>query len=246
MSNSSLVSYVNISPNKTSPRNHIIDTISIHCAVGQLSVETLGNIFSPSTRAASSNYGIGSDGRIGMYCEEKDRSWCTYSASNDNRAITIEVASDSTPPYKINAKAYTSLINLLEDICRRNNIKKLLWKADKSLIGQIDKQNMTVHRWFANKSCPGQYLYDMHTQIASDVNQRLAYDPTQYITINTRGYKVKIVASSLNYRQGPGTFHKINGIVHNGEIYTIIEEQNGWGRLKSGAGWINLSYTQRV
>lgn len=172
--NSSLVSYKKLSPNHSGKRNHTIDTISIHCTVGQVSVETLGNVFATTSRQASCNYGIGSDGRIGLYVEEKNRSWCTSSASNDHRAITIEVASDSTHPYKVNDKAFNSLINLLVDICKRNNIKKLLWKGDKSLIGQVDKQNMTVHRWFANKSCPGDYLYNLHGDIASKVNARLS------------------------------------------------------------------------
>lgn len=174
MSNSPLVSFTKISPNKTSPRNHAIDTITIHCVVGQCSVETLGNIFAPSSRQASSNYGVGVDGRIGMYCEEKDRSWCTSSASNDNRAITIEVASDTFHPYKVNDKAYKALIELCADICKRNGIKELKWKGDKSLIGQVDKQNMTVHRWFANKSCPGDYLYNLHGEIAEAVNKKLS------------------------------------------------------------------------
>lgn len=173
MSNSPLVSYTKISPNKTSPRNHKIDTITIHCVVGQLSVETLGDIFASPSRKASSNYGIGADGRIGMYVEEKDRSWCSSNAANDHRAITIECASDKTHPYAINDKVYKSLIELLVDICKRNGIKKLLWKGDKSLIGQVDKQNMTVHRWFANKSCPGDYIYNRLGQIASEVNAKL-------------------------------------------------------------------------
>ena len=174
MSNSPLVSYTKISPNKSSPRNHEIDTISIHCVVGQCSVETLGEVFAPTSRQASSNYGVGVDGRIGMYVEEKDRSWCTSSSSNDNRAITIEVASDTTHPYAVNAAAYEGLIKLLVDICQRNpGIKRLKWQGDKSLIGQVDKQNMTVHRWFANKACPGDYLYNRHGEIAAEVNRRL-------------------------------------------------------------------------
>lgn len=173
MSNSTLVNYTKISPNKTSPRNHAIDTITIHCVVGQCTVERLGEIFAPSSREASSNYGIGLDGKIGMYVEEKDRSWCTSNRDNDHRAITIEVASDTTHPYAVTDAAYQSLIKLLVDICQRNNIKKLLWKADKSLIGQVDKQNMTVHRWFANKACPGDYLYERHDEIAAEVNRRL-------------------------------------------------------------------------
>nr|DAY99154.1 MAG TPA: N-acetylmuramoyl-L-alanine amidase [Caudoviricetes sp.] len=171
--NSKLVNYTRISPNRSVNRNHKIDTVSIHCVVGQCSVETLGSIFASTSKEASSNYGIGYDGRIGMYVEEKDRSWCTSSASNDNRAITIEVASDTYHPYRVNDVAYKSLIKLLVDICKRNNIKELKWKADKSLIGQVDKQNMTVHRWFANKSCPGDYLYNLHGQIAKEVNAQL-------------------------------------------------------------------------
>lgn len=171
--NSALVSYTKISPNKTVPRNAKIDTITIHCVVGQLSVETLGDMFAKSSYQASCNYAIGSDGRIGLIVEEKDRSWCSSSKSNDHRAITIECASELKHPYAVNGNVYKSLINLLVDICKRNGIKELKWKGDKSLVGQVDKQNMTVHRWFANKSCPGDYLYDLHSQIAKEVNAKL-------------------------------------------------------------------------
>lgn len=172
--NSPLVDYVRISPNRTVGRNHEIDTVTIHCVVGQCSVETLGSVFAPKSRQASCQYGIGYDGKIGMYCEEKDRSWCTSSRSNDNRAITIEVASDTKPPYTVTNAAYESLIDLLVDICKRNpKIGTLKWRGDKSLIGQTSKQNMTVHRWFANKSCPGDYLYNRHAKIVEEVNKRL-------------------------------------------------------------------------
>ena len=172
--NSPLVSYTKISPNKTSPRNHVIDTITIHCMAGNLSVERCGAVFAPTTRKASSNYGIGSDGRIAMYVEEKDRSWCTSNRANDMRAITIEVANDgSAPDWHVSDKALNSLIELVADICKRNNIKELKWQGNKSLIGQINKQNMTVHRWFAAKACPGNYLYNKHSYIAEEVNKRL-------------------------------------------------------------------------
>ncbi len=173
MSNSPLVKYTKISPNRSSPRNHVIDTITIHCVVGQCTVEALGEVFAPTSRRASSNYGIGKDGKIGMYVEEKDRSWCSSSGENDNRAITIEVASDTTHPYTVNSRAFVALLDLCTDICKRNGIKELKWKADKSLIGQVDKQNMSVHRWFANKACPGEYLYNQHSTIAEVVNKRL-------------------------------------------------------------------------
>ena len=180
--NSPLVDYTQISPNRTSPRNHVIDTVTIHCVVGQCSVEALGNIFAPTSKQASSNYGIGPDGRIGMYVEEKDRSWCSSNGANDNRAITIEVASDTTSPYKVTDAAFNSLIKLLADICKRNNIKSLKWKADKNLIGHPEEQNMTVHRWFANKSCPGDYLYNKHYEIAEKVNELLGVEEDDDMT----------------------------------------------------------------
>lgn len=174
MSNSPLVNYTKISPNKSSPRNHKIDTVTIHCVVGQCSVETLGNVFAPASRQASSNYGIGYDGRIGMYVEEKDRSWCSSNAANDNRAITIEVASDTKEPYAVTDKAYAALIDLLVDICKRNGIKELVWSTNKAdRVNHKNGCNMTVHRDYANKSCPGTYLYERHAQIASEVNKRL-------------------------------------------------------------------------
>ena len=208
MSNSPLVVYTKLSPNHSGKRTKKIDTITIHCMAGNCSVETCGNLFANSARQASSNYGIGYDGRIGMYVEEKDRSWCSSNAANDNRAITIEVASDTKEPYAVTEKAYAALIDLLVDICKRNGIKELKWKADKSLIGQPDKQNMTVHRWFANKSCPGTYLYERHAQIASEVNKRLGStttspEPEKPSTDIQGAFKV--------YRQ-PGQAHRLQRI----------------------------------
>jgi len=106
-----------------------------------------------------------------MYVEENYRSWCSSNRANDHRAITIECASDKTHPYAINDKVYKSLIKLCADICKRNGIKRLLWKGDKKLIGQVDKQNMTVHRWFYNKACPGDYIYSRLGRIADEVNE---------------------------------------------------------------------------
>lgn len=174
MSNSPLVSYTKLSPNNSGKRTHVIDTISVHCMAGNLSVETCGALFAKSSREASSNYGIGSDGRIALYVDEANRSWCTSSKANDQRAITIEVANTvAADPWPISDAAYKALINLLVDICQRNGIKKLLWEGNKNLIGQVDRQNMSVHRWFAAKACPGDWLYEHHGQIAEEVNNRL-------------------------------------------------------------------------
>lgn len=408
--NSPLVTYTKLSPNHSGQRKHAIDTITIHCVVGQLSVETIGNIFAPTSRQASSNYGIGKDGRIGMYVEEKNRSWCTSSSANDNRAITIEVASDTKHPYAVNDKAYAALLDLVTDICRRNDIKKLVWSTVKNdRVNHLNGCNMTVHRDYANKSCPGDYLYNLHGEIAAEVNKRLgqteATDPkpitpapvvseikegdlvkiadnavyysgksvpgwvkdkhwyvvevegdraviddsedgknainspinTKYLAVvkaaengsesvekvelvkgavvtftgkkhyssangktpvsckpgkatitldpylkgkhpyhlvavkggtsnvygwvdaediyeynaqkKTEGFKpylVKVTASALNIRKGAGTSYPVVGCIGDKGIYTIVAEDNGWGKLKSGAGWISLAYTKRV
>lgn len=248
MSNSSLVNYTKISPNRTSPRKHKIDTITIHCMACDLSVERCGAVFAKRTRMASSNYGVGSDGRVGLYVEEKDRSWCSSNKANDHRAITIEVACEPVAPYKVTNAAMAALIELVADICRRNEIKQLLWKGDKSLIGQVDKQNMTVHRWFAKKACPGDYLYGKHGYIAAEVNKRLGVTAVQPEPAQQPAgtYKVRITANTLNVRSGAGTSYKVTTTVKKNGIYTITAEQNGWGKLKSGAGWISLKYTEKV
>ena len=177
--NSPLVSYTKLSPNHSGQRNHSIDTITIHCVVGQCTVQTLGNVFAPVSRKASSNYGVGLDGKIGMYVEEKNRSWCTSSASNDHRAITIEVASDTKEPYAVRDVAYNATIQLVADICKRNGIKKLVWSTDKSTrMNHLNGCNMTVHRDYANKSCPGTYLYERMGDIAAKVNAILGTNET--------------------------------------------------------------------
>ncbi len=176
-SNSSLVTYTRLSPNHSGQRTHAIDRITPHCVVGQCSVEALGNIFAPASRQASSNYGIGSDGRVGMYVEEKNRSWCSSSSANDQRAVTIECASDASAPYAMNRKVYESLIKLCTDICQRNGKKKLLWFADKTktlnYAPKADEMVLTVHRWFANKSCPGDWLCSRLGDVAAQVTANI-------------------------------------------------------------------------
>ena len=176
-SNSSLVVYTKLSPNHSGKRTKSIDRISPHCVVGQCSVETLGEIFEPTSRQASCNYGIGSDGRIGMYVEECNRSWCTSSADNDQRAVTIECASNTTSPYEMNSSVYNSLINLCIDICKRNGKTKLIWISNKndnlSYTPKSNEMVLTVHRWFANKSCCGDWLFNKLGDLASVVTNRL-------------------------------------------------------------------------
>ena len=174
MSNSALISYTKLSPNHSGKRTKKIDTITIHCMAGQLSVESCGALFAQSSRRASSNYGIGNDGRIALYVDEGNRSWCTSSNANDQRAVTIEVASDATHPYAVNSKAYDALLDLVTDICKRNGIKKLVWSTNKNdRMNHLNGCNMTVHRDYAAKACPGDWLYNRHGEIAAEVNRRL-------------------------------------------------------------------------
>lgn len=262
MSNSSLVTYTKISPNRTSPRNHKIDTISIHCFVGQVTAKRGCEVFQPTSKEASCNYVVGYDGSIGLCVDEGDRSWCTSSAANDHRAVTIETASDNKEPYAVTDKAYAALLNLVTDICRRNGAKKLLWFGDKAktlaYTPKAGEMVMTVHRWFANKSCPGNYLYNLHGEIAAEVTKRLsggsgstAPAPGASGGAQTAvNYTVKVTATDLNIRSGPGTNYGSKGAIKPG-IYTIVAEAGGtgaskWGKLKSGAGWISLDYATKT
>lgn len=266
MSNSGLVTYTKISPNKNSPRNKPIDRISIHCFVGQVTAKSgcnAGNFtrYDPEN-GSSCNYVVGHDGSIGLCVEEKDRSWCTSSPANDHRAITIETASEAKHPYKVTASAYAALLDLVTDICRRNGKTKILWFGDKAkTLAYQPKANemvMTVHRWFANKSCPGDYLYGLHDEIAAEVNKRLAggsSTPSAPSTPSTGGqtavnYTVRVKASDLNIRTGPGTSYASKGFIKPG-VYTIVAEVSGagaskWGKLKSGLGWISLDYVEKT
>ena len=176
--NSPLVDYTKLSPNNSGLRTHNIDRITPHCVVGQVSVERLGDIFMPTSKEASCNYGIGEDGRVLLCVEEKNRSWCSSSNANDQRAITIECASDSYHPYAFNDAVYDKLIELCADICKRNGKKKLLWFEDKDIaldyVPNSDEMVLTVHRWFANKSCPGDWMYSRMGDLANKVTSILS------------------------------------------------------------------------
>ena len=166
MSNSNLVNYTKLSPNY-STRTAKIDTITIHHMAGNLSVESCGNVFAPTSRQASSNYGVGSDGRVGLYVEEKNRAWTSSNRDNDNRAVTIEVANDGgAPDWHVSNKALQATIDLCVDICKRNGIARLNYTGDKS-------GNLTMHKWFASTACPGPYLGGKFPYIAEEVNKRL-------------------------------------------------------------------------
>lgn len=299
MSKSSLVDYTLLSPNNSGKRTHKIDRITPHCFVGQVTAERGAEVFKSASRQASCQYVIAKDGRVALVCDENNRSWCSSSSSNDQRAITIECASDTKSPYAFTDACYNKLITLTVDICKRYNKTKLIWINNKEkALAYEPKDNellITVHRWFANKSCPGDWLMSKMDDYVLNVNKiintknentttdklyrvRKSWSDTKsqigaysvldnaikackdgYSVFDWNGnavyskttnkfkeYKVKITASALNYRSGPGTNYKINGTITDKGVYTIVEERNDWGKLKSGAGWISLKYTSKV
>lgn len=204
MSNSGLVVYTKLSPNHSGQRTHSIDRITPHCVVGQLSCESICGCFTNPERQASCNYGIGTDGRISLCVEEKNRAWTSSSNANDQRAVTIECSSDKTAPYAMTDAVYAALIDLCTDICKRNGKSKLLWFGDKDKTlayePKADEMIITVHRWFANKSCPGDWLYNRLGDLAAKVTSRLGGGSQQpsgtLYRVQTGAYKQKANADA--------------------------------------------------
>ncbi len=257
--NSSLVDCVVKSPNHSGRRTHSIDRLTPHCVVGQLSAESIGSCFTSSSVQASCNYGIGKDGRVVLCVDEANRSWCSSSNANDQRAITIECASGMKEPYEMNDVVYEKLIKLCADICRRNGKNKVVWKGSKeAALAYEPKSNemvLTAHRFFANKSCPGNWLYSRYSDLANRINALLGSGSTS-TGGNTSGststttpsktntnfpntpFTVNVLVSDLNIRKTPNG--DIVGQTGKG-VFTITTVSNGWGKLKSGAGWIYLA-----
>lgn len=261
-SNSPLVNCTVLSPNHSGQRTHSIDRITPHCVVGQLTAEGIGGCF-PKGRGASCNYGIGKDGRVCLVVEEKNRSWCSSSSANDQRAITIEVASDSTAPYAFTNAAYNKLVDLCVDICKRNGKKKLLWMSDKNTALNYnpasDEMVLTVHRWFAAKSCPGDWMFARMGNLAKAVTEKLGgktnttsntpvSKPSTPAATNSNyprvPFSVQVLVSDLNIRKTANG--EATGKYTGKGTFTITQVSGDWGKLKSGAGWIYLKNKEYV
>lgn len=201
MSNSPLVDCTVLSPNHSGKRTKPLKRITPHCVVGQLKAEAIGGCFTNTSRQASCNYGIGTEGRVCLIVPEDCRSWCSSSNDNDQQAATIECASDKTHPYAMNSAVYNKLVDLCVDICKRNGAKKLLWISDKnkalSYVPKDDEMIITVHRWFANKSCPGDWLYNRLGELASTVTAKLGGNETPVTPQSNTLYRVQVGAYSV-------------------------------------------------
>lgn len=230
MSNSPLVQYTKISPNSSNPRNNKIKKITIHHMAGVLSVETCGNIFANPKRQASSNYAIGSDGRIAMYVEEKNRSWCSSSANNDNQAITIEVSnSQKGGNWPVSDYVLSRLIDLCVDICKRNGIKELNYTGDTS-------GNLTRHNMFASTECPGAYLESKFPYIAEEVNKRLNPPKTDNKTTYKVGDKVRFTGVLYRDSYGNGAGQSRTNL--EATIYLTNPGSKCPYNINNGLGWV--------
>lgn len=255
MGNSSLVDCTIKSPNHSGKRTHTVDRITPHCVVGQLTAEGIGNCF-PKGKQASCNYGIGKDGRVCLVVDEENRSWCSSNQANDQRAITIECASEKTAPYAFNDAVYNKLIKLCVDICKRYGKTKLLWIENKTQAlayqPKSDEMLLTVHRWFASKACPGDWMMARMGDLASKVTAQLGGSASTVTTspvaskssYPTAPFTVDVLASDLNIRTAPNGA-KTGKTTGKGK-FTIKQVSGDWGLLKSNAGWIYLANASYV
>lgn len=244
MSNSRLVNYVNLSPNCNAPRNNRINKITIHHMAGNLSVEQCGNIFANRNRQASSNYGIGSDGRVGLYVDEANRSWCSSNGDNDHQAITIEVANDVIGGnWHVSDVALAKLIDLCVDICERNGINRLVFTGNAS-------GNLTLHKYFAATMCPGPYLESKMPYIAQEVNRRLGMKndkPGTSAYIVKQGDTLSAIARKYNTTyQVLAEYNSISNpnLIYPGQVIKIPQEQKNEAHIVNNE--INVGDTVKV
>ena len=264
--NSPLVSYTKLSPCNSGTRTHSIDRITPHCIVGQLSVESAGEWFSPASTQASCNYVIGADGRVGLIVPESQRSWCSSSRENDQRAVTIECASNKADPYAFRDVVYEKLIELCTDICKRNGKTKLLWFGDKAKTlaysPKPDEMVLTVHRWFANKACPGAWMMARMSYLATRVTaalgetqenlENLKTTSTQAVQVNAIGSeesRAKFLLDLVHDTDKSGILPSVTTaqmILESGYCSTdlALEANNCFGMKKtlSGNAWSGSSW----
>lgn len=228
------------SPNFSSRNGQKVTKITIHHAAGIISGENLARIFLNPRRAASCNYAIGKDGEIVGVVPEEKRSWCSASRWNDEQAITIECSNSSlSPNWEISETVLASLVRLCADICKRYNLTPYF--------NGTTSASFTFHCFFDATECPGRYIKNHINDIIDRIQIEMGTSKDESVkNEKADNYLVKVNCDCLNIRKGPGTkYGKVGAITDHG-VYTIVETDGNWGRLKSGAGWICLKYVKEV
>ena len=246
------------SPNRNKVRTNKVIYFTPHCMVGQMTAKACGNLFARSSYQASSNYGIGTNGEIAGYVDEEDRSWCSSSAWNDNRAITVECASDTRHPYAMNQKVWDSLVKLAVDICQRYGKNKMLWFNDKATtLNYKPKSNemvITCHRFYAAKSCPGDWLYSRLGKFANEVNEKLGKSapvenkvqetPNTAVVIESEDDRARYI---WNFLKGKGlNDYAVAGLMGNLYSESALRPNNLQNSFEKKLGMTDKGYTMAV
>ena len=198
MSNSSLVNKTILtSVNYDKGRSgRTIKKITIHHCAGVMSIESIGNLFRNGSREVSSHYGIGNDGRIGQYVDESNTAWTDGNWESNCTSVTIETSNSKTGGnWEVSDSALNSLIKLVADIGKRNNLGTL-----------VKGKNVTWHSMYSATACPGNYLLSKMDYIVSQANKinSTSSNPTPTKTdlkienITNKKVKLKIDANLWN------------------------------------------------
>lgn len=145
-----------------------VSEITIHHMSGRLTAAQCGSIFQAIGRGGSTHYGVGWDGSIGSYVSETDTAWGNSNWESNCRAISIETSNDiNCAPWTVSDASLKSLIKLVADIAKRNNLNPL-----------VKGKNLTWHRMYAATDCPGDYLLSKIDYIIAEVNKINSGTPT--------------------------------------------------------------------
>ena len=156
-----------------------IEQICLHHMAGRLTAEQCGKIFQKVGRYGSSHYGIGYDGRIGQYVDESDTAWTNSNWDSNCKSVTIET-SDNDNSWYVNDTTLNSLIKLVADIAKRNNLGTL-----------VPGKNLTWHSMFTSTTCPGDYLRSKMQYIADEANKINCGSSVSSSNVVNVYYKVK-------------------------------------------------------
>lgn len=206
-----------------------IRDITIHHMAGVLSAEQCGAIFARPGRNGSSHYGIGVNGEVGQYVDEANTAWTNSNWASNCRSVTIETSNcDTGGEWPVSDASYNTLIKLVADIAKRNNLGTL-----------VAGDNLTWHSMFAPTTCPGDFLRARVEEIARKANEINGGSPAPTPT-PTGDFKVGDNVLPINYVDYNGTplmktrdyytISQINGdravLTSDGVVYAAMNTNN--------------------